>query len=85
MTPMYLWLTLNLHMVWGRLLGLFVAQTHNHRDCQVVQRHQGQTGGAQLGPPAAEVTQTHDHKDGQVVQRHEGQIGRAQLGPQLLK
>ena len=60
-----------------------VAQTQDHKDGQVVQRHVGQTGGAQLGPLAADVAQTHNYKDGQVVQTHEWQTDGAQLGHQV--
>ena len=48
---------------------------------QVIERHLVQTGGAQLGPPAAAVAQPHDHLQGQVIERHNRQTGRAQLDP----
>ena len=51
----------------------------------MVQRHVGQIGGAQLGPPAAEVAQTRGHVFGQVVQRHVGQTGGAQFCPPAAK
>ena len=49
-----------------------------------VAHHEGQTGGAQLGPPAAEVAQNHNQLHcGQMVDWHMKQTGGAQLGGEL--
>ena len=65
------------------------AKTWDYVDGQLVERHERQTGSAQLGPPAAEDAQTHfhgigkedeKHVDSQVCVRRVEQAGRAQDG-----